>query len=113
MIIKTFHKTIVPLKLIYDRKIFRITNISKDYIIRGYKVKIGQDNKFISLHIKSLHPNANTSGKFCMESYYQTCIFDNEMQKMLEKSMSVFSLDNCYFRPWGDVEYEEYEKINY
>lgn len=103
--ISTFRKIIVPSRLIYKKKLFKITYVPQKYIIKKYIIKIIQD-KFVSLNIESSHPNADYSGEFCIPYNMTNITFKNNLKKILENMMNTFNLDNCYFTPWG-IKYEE------
>lgn len=99
-------KIIVPSRIIYKRKLFKITYIKQKYVIRKYCIKTIRD-KFISLYLDSLHPNADSSGEFCVPYKITNITFKNNLKNILESMIYTFNLDDCYFKPWGEIEYEE------
>jgi len=103
--IHTVKKIIVPSRIIYQRKLYKIIKIDKKYIIKGYIFTIIND-RIISLMIKNLHPNADSSGEFCLNKEVKNISDIEKAKPLLEQMLSTFNLDDCYFTPFGEIEYQ-------
>ena len=96
-----------PLRFFYKGETFPISKIKNDDIITRYKVYLvnGSIDRII---INAKHPNAHPgTGEFCLDKQIKNQIFDNRMKKFIEMVMCNFYLDDCYFKPWLDFDWEE------
>ena len=111
MVEVTYKKLLIPNRIIYLNEVKSIKKINVKYYITAYKLKIDLDLKLVSeIYINSIHPNAE-DGIFCLP--YPISINDNTPkanQAMIENLLKTFNLDNCYFRPWLDMEINENKK---
>jgi hypothetical protein len=100
---------IVPNKVIYNGELYCITDIDEKFIIREYTVSLF-DGKIYSVKIDSEHPNADPeTGQVCISSMLQNYGFSEKSKAMIHSILYCFNLDNCYFTPWGEFEYERME----
>jgi len=101
------NRILVPSQMIYKSELYRICDIKDKYIIRKYKVLI-EDEKIYEAFIDAFHPNSDPStGEFCIPNDLKQCNFDNICQSILENIFITFNIDDCYFTPWGDIEYRK------
>ena len=106
---KVIKKIIIPSRLIYEKQLYKITKISKKYVIREYMIT-EINGRFDSLFVTTPHPNVNPkTNMFCIPSFIDDSFIDENFKKLLESLMSTFNVDNCYFTPIGDIEYRKLE----
>ena len=102
---ETINKILVPEKMIYNRKVYKITGLESKYIIKKYTVKT-VNGKIDSVYLDSLHPNCDPDTKqFCIPNILRQQKFNKKIQPILENIIITFNLDDCYFKPWGDISY--------
>lgn len=100
-------KVIVPKKMFYKRRLYKITDIDKKYVIREYVVRLF-DGKINAVFIDAPHPNSDPStNEFCIPHKLRKLTLDTETKKFLEEMLNVFNIDFCYFAPWGEIKYEK------
>lgn len=101
------NRILVPSQMIYKKELYEICDIDNKYIIRKYKV-LFDNKKIYEVFIDALHPNSNpSSGEFCIPNDLKQCDFDDISQSILENILITFNIDDCYFTPWGDIEYRK------
>lgn len=100
-------KVIVPKRMVYRRELYRIVGIDPKFVIRKYTVRLF-DNKVESVFLDAPHPNSDpTTGEFCIPGELRELTFNSKTREFLEHLFNVFNIDNCYFTPWGDINYEK------
>lgn len=98
---------IVPNKVIYNGELYLITDIDDKFIIREYTVSLF-NGKIYSVKIDCDHPNADPeTGQVCIPSVLQDHGFSDQSKAMIHSILCCFNLDNCYFTPWGEFDYEK------
>lgn len=101
----------VPYKMIYKNSIYKITNLDRKFVIRDIIVKT-VDNKIDMVFINSPHPNANPNdGEFCIPNYLREHELNKKSLETIRLILCCFNLDDCYFTPWNEIEYEKQEDI--
>lgn len=102
-------KVIVPRKMIYKNSLFRITDIDQKYIVRSYVVRT-VDGKIDSVRLDSEHPNSDPdTNDFCIPFELKNLPLNERTREYIEHMINIFNIDNCYFTPWGEIEYEKIE----
>lgn len=100
---------IVPNKVIYNGRLYKITDIDDKFIVNDYTVSLFE-GKIFSVKISCQHPNADpNSGEVCIPANLQNHAFSSKSKAMIHSILCCFNLDNCYFTPWGEFEYEKME----
>jgi|WetSurSiteA1Bulk_404760.scaffolds.fasta_scaffold00030_33 hypothetical protein len=100
---------IVPNKVIYNGKLYKIVDIDEKFIVTEYMVSLFE-GKIFSVKINCSHPNADpTSGEVCIPANLQNHGFSEKSKAMIHSILCCFNLDNCYFTPWGEFQYEKME----
>jgi len=99
-------KVIVPKKMIYRNSLSRITDIDPKYVMRKYIVRL-IDGKIDSVYLDCVHPNSDPdTNQFCIPYELRNLPLDEQTIEYIEHMIGIFNLDNCYFTPWGEIEYE-------
>lgn len=100
-------KIIVPKRMVYRRELYRIVDIDPKFVIRNYTIRLF-DNKIESVFLDAPHPNSDpTTGEFCIPNELRELTLNSETREFIEHLFNVFNIDNCYFTPWGDINYEK------
>lgn len=98
---------IIPRKLIFNNQLYKITNLEKKFEIKGYTVKT-VDGKIDMILLKNPHPNAYPkTGEFCIPSTLRNHKLSKDTKKAIKSMLLCFNLDDCYFTPWDEIEYEK------
>ena len=106
---KTLKSIHVPNKLIFKNKIHEITNIDKKFIVRNYKLKT-VDGKIDTVTLNNPHPNANPkTGEFCIPHKLRKLDLTESSLNIIQSMLCCFNLDDCYFTPWDEIEYNRQE----
>lgn len=104
---KRIMEIVVPGKLIFKNQMHHITNISKKFIIRDYKIKT-VDGKIDTVILNNPHPNADPrSGEFCIPPQIREWEVNKKSLNFIRMMMYCFNLDDCYFTPWDEIEYKK------
>jgi len=99
----------VPNKLIFKRNIYEIMNIHRKFVIKGYEIKT-VDEKIDTVTLNTPHPNANPrTGEFCIPNNMRNLKLNENSLKMIRTMLCCFNLDDCYFAPWDEIEYQKTE----
>ena len=102
-----FKKNLVPTRFFYKGETAKISKVDKDFIISGYTVYLSGDS-IKKVIIEGKHPNAHpVTGEFCLEERIKSYKFDEQLREYIELLMSYFYLDDCYFRPWLNFDWED------
>ena len=103
-----FTETIVPKRIIYDRKkVIQISDIEKNYIITKVIVLTDGRNRIKEIKLKQKHPNCDPETNiFCIPDYLRNVVLDKNIFKIITILISTYNLDNCYFTPWKFVEWK-------
>lgn len=103
---KVIEKTIIPQRLKYKGKLYKIVHVDKKYIIPCYEILL-IDNKVDSIYLKKcIHPNCKPdTAEFCLPPEIRYHLFDKKVQIIIENTLITFNLEHAYFMPWGDVKY--------
>jgi len=103
---KVIKRTLVPERLKYKGKLYKITYIENKYIIPCYEVLLINDKVDSVFLRKSIHPNCKPqTAEFCLPPEVRFHEFNKKVQIILENILVSFNLENAYFMPWGDVKY--------
>lgn len=98
-----------PKKLIFKNELYRITKIAKKFDISNYIVKT-VDGKIDMVILNNPHPNAvPRTGEFCIPHSLRKHELDKNSNSMIISMLSCFNLDDCYFTPWDEIQYERQE----
>jgi len=96
----------VPTKLIFKNQIHEITKLDKKFVIKGYEIKT-VDNKIDIVTLNNSHPNANPeTGEFCIPHNLREHVINSQTLNFINVMLCCFNLDDCYFTPWNEIEYE-------
>lgn len=108
-------KKIVPERMIYNNKIYRITKIDPNYIIDKYSIRVTDGkNKLISIKLDADHCNADPyTDLFCLSANIQYKKLTGDLIKTIENLIRTYNLNNCYFTPFNYIEYEPYDHQEY
>jgi hypothetical protein len=102
---------VIPRKLIFKNELFNITHLSKKFEIEGYIVKTVND-KIDMVILNNPHPNANPkSGEFCIPNSLRKHKLTEASNAMILSMLNCFNLDDCYFTPWDEIQYERQEVL--
>ena len=106
MVTKIIKKTLVPERLKYKGKLYKITYLENKYTSPCYEILL-IDNKVDTVYLrKSIHPNCKSAtAEFCLPTQVRFHEFDKKVQSLIENTLVTFNLENAYFMPWGDVKY--------
>lgn len=100
---------IIPRKLIFNNQIYKITKLDKKFQINGYVVKT-VEGKIDMVILRSAHPNAlPKTGEFCIPSTLRKHELNENTKKMIKNMLICYNLDDCYFTPWDEIDYEKLE----
>lgn len=101
------HDIFAPSKLIFRNKIYQITDLDEKFIIKKYKIKT-VDSFIDSVYLYNPHPNANPrTGEFCIPPNMRLLKVNKTVKKMIGIMLCNFNLDDCYFTPWNEIEYQK------
>jgi len=104
---ETYHKIIIPKRLIYKKQLYQITKFDRKYIINNYRIQT-TEGLFLWLFVDSPHPNVSPKTNiFCTPSQMNEEYISNKFLFFIETLLSTFNADDCYFTPWGEIEYEK------
>lgn len=108
-------KKIVPERMIYNNKIYRITKIDPNYIIDKYSIRVTDGkNKLISIKLDADHCNADPyTDLFCLSANIKYKKLTGDLIKTIENLIRTYNLNNCYFTPFNYIEYEPYDHQEY
>lgn len=104
---KLYKKRIVPNRFFYQGKLFRITEISLDYVITECRIEVNNNDTINKVLINAKHPNSDPkTNEFCLPE----CLKGAELNKLslrtIEDMLSSFHLDDCYFLPSEELKWE-------
>jgi hypothetical protein len=103
---KRIREIIVPTKLIFKKQYHEITNISRKFVIRDYKIKT-VDDKIDTVTLNNPHPNADPqTGEFCIPHKIRELEVNEKSLNFIRVMLCSFNLDDCYFTPWDEIEYK-------
>jgi hypothetical protein len=98
-----------PRKLIFQNKLFNITQLAKKFDIVSYIVKT-VNGKIDMVILNNPHPNAvPKTGEFCIPNNLRDHELNEVSKNMITSMLSCFNLDDCYFTPWDELKYEKDE----
>jgi len=102
-------KFIKPRKLIFKNELYKITRLAPKFEISSYMVKTINGNiDMIFLNVP--HPNAiPKTGEFCIANSLRKNKLNENSNSMIISMLSCFNLDDCYFTPWDEIQYEKQE----
>ena len=104
-------KVHVPHKLIFKNQIYEITQLAKKFVIKEFSIKT-VNGKIDQVTINCPHPNANPrTGDFCIPHSLRKHDLSKNTVTMIENMLCCFNLDDCYFTPWDEIQYEKQEVI--
>jgi hypothetical protein len=102
-------KPIAPQKIIHNGDIYQIIDYPYEYFIKGYKITL-MDGRIDDVHINGKHPNAQPgTGEFCLPNELRKIPFNSKTKQFLETILSQYNLNNCYFTPWNEIQYQKQE----
>lgn len=102
---------ISPRKLIFKNELYNITELSEKFEIKNYIVKT-VNGKIDMVILNNPHPNANPrTGEFCIPSSLRKHELTENTKDMILSMLSCFNLDDCYFTPWDEIQYERQEVL--
>ncbi len=108
------HKKIIPERIIYQNKIYKITKINPNYIIDIYTLFLNKNNQLIEVKLDADHCNADPyTDLFCLSSNIKFKKLSGDLIKTIESLIRTYNLNNCYFSPWKFIEYEPYDHKEY
>jgi len=101
----------IPNKLVFKNTLYTITKLPKKFYIKDYIIKTVNDN--IDLIIINVpHPNANPkNGNFCIPHKLREEKISDNIKVIIQTMLCCFNLNDCYFTPWDEIEYEEQEVL--
>ncbi len=100
-----------PRKLIFRNEIYTITKLASKFEIVSYVVKT-VNGKIDMVILNNPHPNAvPRTGEFCIPNSLRKHELTQNSKNMITSMLSCFNLDDCYFTPWDELEYEKQEVI--
>ena len=101
------YKPIVPDKMFFDNKKFVLTKVDPEFVIKIYDIFLDRNNCVRKLSLLSKHPNCDPKTKlFCLPNFVKENEFNEAVKCMIYYCLSTFNLENCYFMPWGNCEYQ-------
>jgi len=104
-----YNTYLVPGRFFYKDETFRISRINNDYIVTNYKIYL-VDGYISKVIINAKHPNANPdTGELCLDEKIKRQKYDEKFRQFIEMVICNFYLDDCYFKPWLDFSWEEYD----
>ena len=99
------NKILVPKYMIYKSELHLITNLDRKYVSKGYIVELA-DGKIFNVILKGIHPNSNPDNNdFCIPESLYDKEFTDDLKSQIENMIRTFNVDDCYFTPWGGIEY--------
>lgn len=107
MEVMVFNVRLTPHRFFYRGETFPISRVDEKYIITNYKVYL-QEGCIRKIIINAKHPNAHPDTKeFCLDDRIKKVKYNENLKKFIEMVMCNFYLDDCYFKPWLDFDWEE------
>ena len=108
-------KKIIPERMIYKNKIYRIAKIDPNYIIDKYSIRVTDGKeKLISIKLDADHCNADPhTDLFCLSNNIKFKKLSSDLIKIIEGLIRTYNLNNCYFTPFNFIEYEPYDHQEY
>jgi hypothetical protein len=109
------NKKIVPERMIYNNKIYKITYINSNYIIDKYSIRVTDGKeKLISIKLDADHCNCDPiTDIFCLSANVKYKKLSNDLIKIIENLIRTYNINNCYFTPFNFIEYEPYDNQEY
>lgn len=102
---------IIPGKLIFRNELYTIKKVAEKFKIRNYIVQT-VDGKIDMVILNNPHPNAvPRTGEFCIPHSLRQHQLTKNSKAMIISMLSCFNLDDCYFTPWDEIQYEKQEVI--
>lgn len=107
-----FCKTIIPSKIIKNRKVFKIIHLDNRYVIKGFVV-ITIKNKVQKVLLNGFHPNCDyNTYEFCLNENKKDVNLNEEIIEAIVMNINTYYLDNCYFEPrYKHMRYKEVSSI--
>lgn len=102
---------IIPKKIIFKNKLYEILELPFKYIIKGYTIKLCNNN-IESVLLDVPHPNVDPqTGELCIPNILRKHKITKESKAMIYSILYCFNLDDCYFTPWHEIRYQKQESI--
>ena len=104
-------KFIMPRKLIFKNELYKITKLAPKFEISNYIVKTVNSNIDMII-LNNPHPNASPrTGEFCIPNTLRKSKLTENSNSMIISMLTCFNLDDCYFTPWDEIQYEKQEVL--
>ena len=115
IVIGNFHIfcfTIIPDKIMENRKLSEITYLDDKYDIDGFIV-ITKENKIQKILLAGVHPNCNPeNNEYCLNKSIINKKLNEKNLSILIRSIGTYHFDDCYFKPsYKDLKYKELNSI--
>jgi hypothetical protein len=94
-------QTIIPTRVIQDRKVFEITHIDELYHLDGFEISTEND-KILNVRVFGFHPNCDPDTDiFCLPEFKKGIKFDQSSLNIIITNIKTYYLDSSYFNPLG------------
>jgi len=103
--------SLIPDRLIYQNKLYSITEIDDDHIINSYKIYLDDDDRIQMLKIDCDHPNSDpVTDVFCLPYNIRNRYLSKKLIKEIELSICQYNINHPYFAPWSYISYNKYNQ---
>ena len=98
-----------PKKLVFRNELYTITELAEKFKIVSYVVKT-VNGKIDMIILNNPHPNAiPKTGEFCIPHSLRRHELTENTKRIIKNMLACFNLDDCYFTPWDEIQYEKQE----
>jgi hypothetical protein len=102
--------SLIPSRLIYQNKLYSITDIDNDYIINKYQIYLDNDNRIKMVKIDCDHVNSDPrTDIFCLPEELKNRHLTKKLIKEIEIVMETYNMNHPYFPPWHYIKYDKYD----
>lgn len=106
--------SLVPNRLIYQNKLYSITDIDHDHYINKYEIFLDDEDRINIVCVDCDHPNADPQTDiFCLPEELKNRHISKKLIKEIEVVMETYNLNHSYFAPWSYISYDKYDPIEY
>jgi len=102
-------KKLIPQRILTrEKKIYKIIEVDKPFIINEYDVITDKNDYIKELLLYSKHPNCDpASGRFCLPEEIIGKKFNTFTKRLIEEMLIVYNLRDAYFSPWLNLKWKE------
>ena len=117
------NQDVVPNRIVFQNKVFKITNLPDYFIIKKPEIIYNDKThsiKYINIGL-SHHPNSSnreniippqklrSKSEWCISNYFKDMNFTDERIPEIIKALKTWNYNSCYWKSWTLISYEEME----